>query len=393
MIESGTIIITEIDDVEIALEEFQRQMPRLRKNSVGIVSVHSDYFETGVYDAIVELLPFPVLGTTTISQSSAGVTEMYLLSILVLTSDDCVFATGVSDEIPQEGDVTDVTASCYNRLKAELPGPNKLSLLFVPLMTNHYSYKYVSVMTGIDGNVPVFGTISNEEAHLENGVVALSGYTLYGAEKYTNRLVMLLISGDITPRFYLASIGVGDVVLPQIGQVTKSNGNIVQEINGVRAGDFFNSYGYSVGDTTSAGLLISTLLIDHVSINGTTRKVGRALYRIQNGDGMCLSNVPEGSIISIAYATPESVMATTRQVIRDIKQSHSGGTALIYSCMGRRYALLSKPLQEFMYVADELKDGYNYMAAYSNGEVCPVTVDENCADNQEHNHTIVACIL
>ena len=117
MIKSYVITITEVDDTEFALEELETQLSKieLMKNTIGIVSVSTDYFETGVYAAVAKALPFPLIGMSAYAQNANGNIGIYLFSILVLTSDDCEFAHGISDEIPEQGDVTALTRELYKK--------------------------------------------------------------------------------------------------------------------------------------------------------------------------------------------------------------------------------------------------------------------------------------
>jgi len=83
MIKSYVITITEVDDAEFALEELEAQFSKLElmKNTVGIVSVSTDYFGTGVYTAVAEALPFPLIGMSAYAQNANGNTSVYLFSI------------------------------------------------------------------------------------------------------------------------------------------------------------------------------------------------------------------------------------------------------------------------------------------------------------------------
>ncbi len=388
MIKSYNIIVKEMDDIDIAVEEAKAQLQECRKNTVGIVAVHSEYIETGVFDEIIKVLPFPVIGCTTVSQSAGECVEMYLMSILVLTSDDCTFSYGYSDVIPEVDDVREVTEECYSRLKKNLDGENKLTILIPPPYVAHCSYDYISVLTDLDKKVPIFGTIANEES-----TAYYNSRTICNNQLFNNRFVMLLISGNVNPRFYMASIGEADIVLPEIGQITKAEKNILYEINDMSAGDFFESYGFQIGGDHNAAILTSTMMLDYISPDGDIRKVARAIFTMQGDKGICLSNIQAGHTISIAHATPDTVMTTADEIVKKIKEENQEGTILIYSCMARRYALLGNPLKEFQFLSDKLKDDYTFLAACSSGEICPISVGSEGADNQEHNHTIIVCVL
>jgi len=391
--QSYIITLTEIDDTELALDELKTQLSAvcLLKNTVGIVSVNPEFIQTGIYEAVAKAAPFPLVGMTTLAQTANGTTGMYLFSIMVLTSDTCAFSYEFSDAIPQKGDAGELTRRCYKTARARLDTDVKLTLLYAPFMEHRCSNDYISAIADIDSSVPVFGSLAN--ADMENLLAELK--TLCCGQYFNNRLVMLLISGNIAPKFHIGSITKDAVVLPNIGKVTEARGNHVMKINGMNAGEFFEQIDFFIGDARNKGLLTSIFIVNTKDENGNLgSSVSRGILSLEDEAVVFGGNVPVGAVLSIATTTKKMVLATAEEVAEKIKKGNSGKAVLMYSCIGRRFSLLDDTLAEYEMLNRQLADsGINYTASCSCGEICPVSINKTEAYNSEHNQALIACVI
>ena len=391
--QSYVITITEADDAALALNELEAQLSgiRLLENTVGIVSVNPEYIHSGIYGVVAKTVPFPLVGMTTLAQTVNGKTGMFLFSILVLTSDACEFSYEISGVIPQKGDVTELTRDCYNAAASKLAGNVKLALLYAPFMEYRCSGDYIQAISDIDERVPVFGSLAN--ADMENLFADLK--TICGGGYFNDRLVMLLISGDISPEFYIGSVTKEAVIMPDIGEVTESRGNHVIKINGMNADKFFEEIDFFVGDARNQGLLTSIFIVDKKDEAGNiVSSTSRGILSMEDGVIVFGGNVPAGSVLSVATTTQDMVLATAKNVTAQIKEKHDGKTILMYSCIGRRYSCLDEPMKEYEVLGGQLADsGFNYLASCSCGEICPTSATESKAHNIEHNQALIACVF
>jgi len=122
-----------------------------------------------------------------------------MFSIMVLTSNDCEFACGISEPVPETGEVKEQVQKCYKNLRSKLSGHVKLVFLYPNFMYGHYPNQYIKAITEIDSNVPIFGSQSNGEII----DVPSAARTLHSESISNNQAAMLLISGNIEPKFYL----------------------------------------------------------------------------------------------------------------------------------------------------------------------------------------------
>jgi len=392
MIKSYSIVIEEVDDLELALEELSAQLSgiQLLKNSVGIVAVNKDIIASGIYSAIAKAIPFPLAGSTSFSQAVNGKIGTYLISIMVLTSDDCEFSCGLSDVVPEADDVTEVTQKCYNDLQKNLSGEVKLALLYPPFMYKHYPKQYIKAISQINEHIPIFGTLPNGEVI---DVIA-DAKVIYGKHSYDNKIAMILVSGNISPSFYICSATKESIVLPNVGVITAAEGNCLQEINNMNTVNFFEKMKFGLCNANEKNLLSNTFLMDEKDENGEIiSSVTKALVGIENGNYLFGCGLQIGSNVSIVAFTGDVVMATAKDLVKRIKEDHpTGGTVLIYSCIGRLVALASEPMKEFKFLSENL-ESFSYVASCSGGEICPTSVTKAKAINNEHNETLVACVL
>jgi len=392
MVKSYSIIINEVDEIELALEELRSQLAKLKllKNTVGIVTVNKDFVVSGVYSAIAKATPFPLVGITSYSQIVNGKIGTFMFSIMVLTSNDCEFASGLSEPVPETGDVKKQVQKCYEDLRSKLNGDVKLAFLYPNFMYGHYPYQYIKAITEIDANVPIFGSQSNGEII----DVPSSARTLHCENISKNQAAMLLISGNINPKFYLASTTKESITMPQIGVVTKADGNYLLEINNIKAKQFLEKANLKPDAVNQKSIFFSTFIADEKNEKGETISSVVKSLTVPKDDGyIFVCGIQVGSVLSAISFTGEIVMETAKNVMKKIKAKHKEGTIIMYSCLGRRAALLNEPNKEFELISDILKNNFNYVATCSGGEICPTSVTETEIVNNEHNETLIACIL
>jgi len=392
MIKSYSIIINEVDEAELALEEFRSQLSKLKllENTVGIVTVNKDFVASGVYSAIAKASPFPLVGLTSYSQIVNGKIGTFMFSIMVLTSNDCEFACGMSEAVPNTGEVKEQVQKCYNDLRSKLNKKAKLVFLYPNFMYGHYPNQYIKAITEIDNNIPIFGSLSNGEI-MES---ATSARTLYCGNISNNQAAMLIISGNVEPKFYLGSITKESIMVPDIGVVTAADGNCLLEINNIKAKQFLEEANLKPDSANQKASLFSTFMADEKNEKGEiVSSVVKSLVRPKDDGYLFACGVQVGSNLSTISFTSEVVMETAKNVMEQIKAKHKEGTLIMYSCLGRRAALLNEPHKEFELMNKTLGNNFNYIATCSGGEICPTSRTETEIVNNEHNETLIACIF
>jgi hypothetical protein len=262
-------------------------------------------------------------------------------------------------------------------------------------MLDNFADEYINAISSIAPEIPVFGGVSD-------GIEGIVGedrsgvQTICCGEVSSDAVVMVLVSGSFTPKFFVSTFADDAVILEKIGTVTKCKNNILLEIDDMNAREFFEKSGFIPSETAdaeiNAGLAATVLVFD----NGNGEMVSRSLIGISGEGVICMGYVSEGAKISIAVSTPDSVVNSAREMVRSIKNEKESGvkTALMYSCIGRRLGLLGEPMKELEVIEDELRGEVVYMMSYTGGEISPVNVAAtNKSHNYAHNQTLVACVF
>jgi hypothetical protein len=388
MIKSFTAVTNEIDDIELALAEISEQLDlgregRLLKNTVAILACYAEYLDSGVVAALSARLPFEIIGATTNAAGCAGEIGETMLALLVLTSDDVSFACAVSDPIGVEEEAP--LKACYEAAAAKLPGRPALMISFMPLLTNMSGDFYVDRMSAISGNVPNFGTLPvdhNTDYH--------DSQTIYAGQFWRDRLAILLFCGPVAPRFYVGALS-DERVFPEKGAVTASKGNQLQTVNGISAADYLQSLGLTKNeDGTIAGINTFPIIVDY---NDGAAPIARAMFALTpEGYAVCGGALPVGSTLSVGSFDPEEIAATTSRTLAAALAGEGCSVMLIYSCIGRFFALGYDQLLEQEKVRALMgQAGIPYLFAYSGTELCPVYGKHDTLVNRSHNNSIAIC--
>jgi hypothetical protein len=392
MIKALTVSTSEIDDVEAAIADISEQLDAehsLLTHSIGLLGCYSDFIDSGVVMALRDALPFEFVGTTTLGAVSRETDPLVGLTMMVLTSDDVSFSTGLTAPIEDEN--AGVVANGYAEAMKKLGEGGKPALIFsyAPLLLNVGGDFFVDTMSEVSGNVPNFGTVSADDTiDYHNSHVIING------EAYRDRLAFVLACGDIRPQFRLASIS-KEKIFREKGVVTASQGNQLQKINDISVENYLLSLGLKKGeDDAIIGVNSYPFIVDY---NDGSLPVVRIMFAITpEGYAVCGGDIPEGATLTVGSIDGDEVVKATRDEMLKILADDKPGALLIFSCIGRYFALGYESERE----ADEVKKllagtGVPYTMTYSGGEICPTYATEGgrATINRFHNETFAVCLL
>jgi hypothetical protein len=388
MIRTLTACTSEIDDVELAVSEILEQldMDGLLGNTVGILTCFADFVESETVKAICDALPFCVVGSTTLGNSTRGSVGTMLLTLMVLTSDDVSFSVGLSEPLLSE-DPAPLRAA-YKSAVAELPEKPVLLVSFAPLLMNVGGDFYVNAFAEISEGIPNFGMISVDHNNDYN-----EARIFHNGEAYPNRYAFILFSGNVNPRFFMGSISAAKLFHDK-GLVTASQGNQLQTVNGRPVIDYLTSLGLTLDvNGTIVGINSFPFIIDY---NDGTTPVVRAMFaNTPEGYAVCGGDIPVGATLSVGAIDANEIIATTTEALNSALALDNPDCLLMFSCVGRYFSMGYEPLSEMERVRDIMEaNSLPYQFTYSGGEICPVYArDDESITNRNHNDTFVICAL
>lgn len=390
MLRCASVFTYEIDDPDIALSEINEQLNSkltLMENSVGIVMCHTEFILSGTLKYICENLPFDVAGVTTASQAVNESSGEMILTIFIMTSDDVVFKTGLTECL--NNDIEGPTRAAYEKASAMMTEAPKLALIFPPLILKYAGDVYPNIWNEILPSTPNFGTLP-----IDDTVAFSNSETIYNGQSFKTQMPFVLCYGNINPRFLIGSLPESNV-LPYQGEVTKADGPFVSEINNINAYKYFEDLGFARDGLPDDSFLFVPFMIDlkkRADYDGIP--VMRVLTTFtEEGTAIFRGNVDQDSIFTLSKCTPADVVSTTVEKINEINAFPDINGVLSFSCIIRRMVLGSNVLDESDAVKDAINPSIPFMFGYAGGEVCPTSFQNGKAANRFHNYSLVTLII
>ena len=394
MIKAASVHTTIIEDMSLACRDLKEQLNEkltLLSNSVGIVQCDPEFIEEGIMGLLSSELNIPLVGGTTVSIATNHQIGGLTFSLFVLTSDDVEFAashtTGLSD---------DYTGAIWRSMEVSLEAsqkPLRMALVF-PTVTDNENLPgdiYVEAVEEVCGNVPVFGTLSVDDALVQYD----RSMSVFNGEAFKRELSYVLIFGNVKPRFFVASVPTQSNITDSKAVVTRADGHMIYEINNMSAYNYFESIGFAAGGKLQAGVFFLPLLLTTQDKDGKDHTFVRALLSFNSdGSALCRGKIPEGAQIAFGSLQSADILSATSEIVARINQEQDVSMALIFSCLIRRLSIGSDEMRELGIIKDSLRTDIPFMASYSGGEICPTGCDsEGRHKNSFHNYSLIACLL
>jgi hypothetical protein len=198
----------------------------------------------------------------------------------------------------------------------------------------------------------------------------------------------VLMCGDVNPRFFVTEAFDQSGVL-EPAKITKVDGQLICEINGIRALDYFENVGFATEGKLSKGVYFLPLLITEKGADGIDRTIIRAMVQFTpEGYIPCRGKVPEGAYLSFGSLDAGEILESTTQVLNQMNAEDEVHAALIFSCIIRQLGIGNNVMGELENVKKTLRDGVPFLASYSGGELSPLGMK-----NYFHNYTLIACVI
>lgn len=399
MVKSVSLHTAAIDDIDLAVAELVGQLKNklaLCKNSIGIVQCDPEFIEAGIMPKLYNALSFPIVGGTTVSSATNDGIGEHLFSMMILTSNETEFLAGHTTGLVQNYE--DAIVSSMQQALGDYKLPLRLAIIF-PTVTNNENLPgdcYVEAVEKVCGkNVPVFGTLSVDDSLREFD----RSMSVYNGESFAHEAsYVLVLSENIKPEFFVATVPKTADLADTSAIVTKSNGHIVQEIDNMPAVKFFESVNLAENGNFKPGVYFVPFLVTKKDVEGIERTFVRALtYFSKDGYVHFRGKVPEGAMLSVASLKADDVLDETAKVVQSIadKEKNEGTQAvLIFSCIIRRLSIGSDALKEISQIKNTLQPDVAFVASYSGGEISPIGVNsEGEPLNAFHNYSLIACLL
>ena len=391
MLRCASVYTYEIDDPQAAFEEIKAQLDEkipFLAHTTGIMLCHPEFAAAGVATYICGKLPFEVAGITTAAQAVNGEVGELLLTLFVMTSDDVWFKTGVTGGLedglfePVKTAITNVTQGA-----GESPG---LALIFPPLILKYSGDSYVDAVQKILPRVPIFGAIA-----IDDTLTHELSETIYKGEHYKTAMPFILCYGKINPRFIVGTFPEGKI-MPNKGEITKSNGSVVSVINGMSAYQYFETIGFVNNNVIAENFVFVPFAIDQkkrADYDGIPVIRGIAFFG-EDGTAVFRGDVDEGSTFTMLTSDPDDVLSATEQKIAQVNKLSDVNGVLLFPCIGRRMMTMRiNPVAELETVMDAMDPAIPFSMGYAGGEISPTLVRDGVPTNRFHNYSLIVLVV
>jgi hypothetical protein len=378
----------EIDFPDDALREILEQVNvgnGLMKNSVGLLHCRYEFIKSGLVELLCAKLPFDVVGCTTNVCATMGKYSADMISLSVFTSDDAEFSIALSEPL-SAGDVRSRLGEAYRIAADGLSGKPALAIVQMPMSLEIGASDMLSGITSAGGDVPVFGVAACDETsdYHESRVI-------YKGSGFEDSVVLLLMGGDVHPRFFIENVSHIENMQEQYGIVTESDGCLLKSVNDMLFLDYIASIGLSPEVIKNMKVFPIPFKIDY---NDGTKSLLRILLSVTpEGYAIFSGEMPAGTSVAMQRLNYAGVMETAKDMANTLTGLRDASGVLMYSCIGRNFLLGMNLMDELREISNAVCDKMPYHICYGGGEICPLEDDAGKLVARSHNYTLIACVF
>ena len=362
------------------IEKCDLQLANLSPTA-GILYASIDVDHQLVLDKIYEKWPdLQLVGCTTDGEFSSECE--YVEDSLVLTLFICEKIKIVSGIINNAA--IDVRKECSQVISAamsKLGQIPKLCILFSDVLINNGETVMEQLTLITDGKLPIVGGISADSWRFSE---AKQFYNKIASSSISS---FLLLAGEFD---FSMGMDSGWEAIGETGTITRSEGNVIYEINHKPALEFYSNI---LGENTKPTLELPIAVYNQ---QGEFQFMRTTFENYDNNVGSVtyLGNVPVDYNVRITMVDRESILAgTTSSINKAVStfQSNKLPTiVLCFTCSARRVLLGTRTREECQIIREKIGEGVKFVGYYSYGEFCP---NLNELTNEFHNETFVTVLL
>ncbi len=285
---------------------------------------------------------------------------------------------------------TDISAGAESRMAGEKLAKelNSSDLRHIFVISDGMHVNGTALVAGFEAifgdRVSVTGGLAGDAASFQSTVVGLDG------TPSTGRLVAVGLYGEALKIGY-ASFG-GWSSFGAERQVTKSEANVLYELDGKPALELYKTYlGKKAADLPASALLFPlSLKNDHAESGELVRTI---LTIDEEKQSMTFAgDIPQGSRVKLMKSDNDSLVEGAEKASQKSREllDTEPELAILVSCVGRKLVLGQSVEEEIEAVRDTLGDEVVITGFYSYGELAPARKYSACL---LHNQTMTITLL
>ncbi|AVH70768.1 FIST signal transduction protein [Nostoc sp. 'Lobaria pulmonaria (5183) cyanobiont'] len=317
-------------------------------------------------------------GTTNGEISSILEFQQDSLTLMLFATDEVEIRAGIGRGASKNPALA--AQEAIAQAKAKSASSPQLCLTFPDSLTSNGVLILDGLKQSLGEDVPIVGGMAADDYTFDKT------YQFFQGEVLSDSVPVLLFSGQLLFSHGVAS---GWTPISQRSRVTKVNGNVVYEIDGQRALDFYQHY---LGEERfAANFAIHALALfedqDHFYMRAPNG------YDQQSGSVTFFSDIPEQAVVQITDATRDNILSASEASLKNALADYPGvepTAALLISCAARRRILGTLARVEYQLVKTHLPKALPCCGFYAYGEIAPLV---SKGQTQFHNKTFVTLLI
>jgi hypothetical protein len=297
------------------------------------------------------------------------------LTLMLFCSDEVEFKAAVGRNISQ--DPLGITQAAVATAKARLSEPPQLCIAIPESLTANIS-RILEGLAQALGNVPIFGGAAADNFDVKRT------YQFFKTEVLSDAVPILLLSGKL---HFSSGISSGWQPMGKPSRVTKSTDNVIHEIDGKPALEFYQYYFEEFKPDVAYPLAICPPGEDQFYLRGALS------HDPESGSITVGGDVPVDSTVQITDSSLEDIIAASQAAFASALADYPGeepAAALFFSCAWRRLVMGSRTSEEYRSVTEKLEQPLPSCGFYTFGELAPL---HNKGKTYLHNTTFVTLLL
>lgn len=235
----------------------------------------------------------------------------------------------------------------------------------------------------IQNSVPISGGMCGDDAKFEK---TLASYNEYPKE---GEVVLIGFYGE-SLEISFSSYG-GWSTFGPARTITKSEANVLYEIDGMPALDLYKKY---LGERANKLPQASLLYPLNITLEGRNQAVVRTILGIddKNSSMTLAGDVPMNAKVQLMMASVDGIVqgAKIAAILAMKERKHKPEVALLVSCVGRKLVMNQRVEEEIEEVQEIIGKDVPISGFYSYGEMAPFTGNTFC---DLHNQTMTLTLI
>jgi class 3 adenylate cyclase len=366
----------------------------LKSRAIGILFVGIEFDPHSLLRGVRERLSFPIVGCTTASEANSEGYFEDSASLLVITGDDLAIGVGVGEGLTR--DPEGAVKRAIDAARAMLgPAQPALAVTF-PDCALSVSADYVLrlLVEGLGRDVPLTGGLPGDGLHFKRT------FQFVNDRVFSDSVPVALIGGAVKAVVVTRS---GWVPMGRRARATKVNGNVLLEVDGQPAAEYFKRYISAMAEPSVIASHPVAILDQSMDDEAARHFIIRSPFFYEEDSGAITYNgdIPLNAQIQLARGSQDDILNGARDAARTLKKRAGGrplDALLCFSCAGRKLMLGLDTKREIEILLGELAEGSAapppVNGFYTYGEIGAFDSSRRDLNSTKfHNTTLVLCGL